>query len=160
MESIGATRNVDGLGRIVFPSEMRCMVGLNEGDALEIFIDDEVKQMMLCKYRAQDCIFCKSMEALTYFHERFICASCLKEFKATYEPRFMKPTSKTDAAMVTQSSSSVSVSKRRKKMKRKETKERLIEVMRVHPNATQKEWAELIGTYQSVVSQLIRQINK
>ena len=41
MKSTGITRQIDGLGRVVIPKEIRRTLGLKEGDYLEIFVEEE-----------------------------------------------------------------------------------------------------------------------
>ena len=41
MKSTGIVRKVDALGRVVLPIELRRMLGLEVGTAVEIFVDDE-----------------------------------------------------------------------------------------------------------------------
>ncbi|QHE50615.1 AbrB/MazE/SpoVT family DNA-binding domain-containing protein [Pontibacillus sp. HMF3514] len=49
MKSIGIVRKVDELGRVVIPIELRRTLGINEKDALEIYVDDD--QIVLKKYK-------------------------------------------------------------------------------------------------------------
>lgn len=50
MKSTGIVRKVDELGRIVIPIELRRTLGINEKDALEIYVDDD--RIILKKYKA------------------------------------------------------------------------------------------------------------
>ncbi|MFC4389296.1 AbrB/MazE/SpoVT family DNA-binding domain-containing protein [Gracilibacillus marinus] len=50
MKSTGIVRKVDELGRVVIPIELRRTLGINEKDALEIYVDDE--RIVLQKYKA------------------------------------------------------------------------------------------------------------
>ncbi len=49
MKSTGIVRKVDELGRVVIPIELRRTLGINEKDALEIYVDDE--RIVLKKYK-------------------------------------------------------------------------------------------------------------
>lgn len=49
MKSTGIVRKVDELGRVVIPIELRRTLGINEKDALEIYVDDD--QIVLKKYK-------------------------------------------------------------------------------------------------------------
>ena len=46
------TRNVDELGRVVLPIELRRTLGIEPKDALEIFVDGE--HVILRKYRSNE----------------------------------------------------------------------------------------------------------
>lgn len=50
MKSTGIVRKVDELGRVVIPIELRRTLGINEKDALEIYVDDDC--IVLKKYTA------------------------------------------------------------------------------------------------------------
>ena len=52
MKSIGVTRKVDKLGRIVLPKELRKTLGIAEKDPIEIFVEDE--KIILQKYKSYD----------------------------------------------------------------------------------------------------------
>ena len=41
MKGTGIVRRIDDLGRVVVPKEVRCKLGIKEGDPLEIFYDDD-----------------------------------------------------------------------------------------------------------------------
>ncbi|MFD1708139.1 AbrB/MazE/SpoVT family DNA-binding domain-containing protein [Siminovitchia sediminis] len=49
MKSTGIVRKVDELGRVVIPIELRRTLGIEEKDALEIYVDDE--KIVLKKYK-------------------------------------------------------------------------------------------------------------
>ena len=40
MKATGIVRRIDDLGRVVIPKEIRRSIGFREGDALEIFVED------------------------------------------------------------------------------------------------------------------------
>lgn len=50
MKSTGIIRNIDPLGRIVVPMELRRTLGIQEKDPMEIFVDGE--SIILQKYNA------------------------------------------------------------------------------------------------------------
>lgn len=54
MKSTGIVRKVDELGRVVIPIELRRTLGIDEKDALEIYVDNE--RIVLKKYEPA-CIF-------------------------------------------------------------------------------------------------------
>lgn len=77
-KSTGIVREVDVLGRVVFPMELRNIMNINKGDPLEIFVDEN--KIILKKYYA-GCIFCDNMEGLTKYKGKDICQFCLDEMK-------------------------------------------------------------------------------
>jgi len=74
MKSTGIVRKVDELGRIVIPIELRRTMGIDEKDALEIYIDEE--KIILKKYEPA-CIFCGSTDKTINFNNRLICKECV-----------------------------------------------------------------------------------
>ena len=79
MKSTGIIRNIDELGRLVVPKEMRTTLGINCNDPVEISMEDD--RIILKKY-APNCIFCGSSADLTVFKDKKVCASCLREMTA------------------------------------------------------------------------------
>ncbi|WP_285765886.1 AbrB/MazE/SpoVT family DNA-binding domain-containing protein [Peribacillus sp. SI8-4] len=49
MKSTGIVRKVDELGRVVIPIELRRTLGINEKDALEIYVEQD--RIILQKYK-------------------------------------------------------------------------------------------------------------
>ncbi len=78
MKNKGIIRNIDELGRVVVPKEMRKMLGINNSDPVEIFAEED--SIILKKFR-DDCIFCGSEEELSGFKGKKICKKCLAELK-------------------------------------------------------------------------------
>lgn len=76
MKSTGIVRKVDELGRIVLPIELRRTLGIEERDALEIYVEGNT--VILRKYQPS-CVFCDSADDVVSFKGRNICRKCLKE---------------------------------------------------------------------------------
>lgn len=76
MKSTGVVRKVDELGRIVIPIELRRTMGIEEKDALEIYVDAE--KIILKKYEPA-CIFCGNAEDVINWRGKNLCKSCLVE---------------------------------------------------------------------------------
>ncbi len=76
MKSTGVVRKVDELGRIVIPIELRRTMGIEEKDALEIYVDNE--KIILKKYEPA-CIFCGNAEEVINYKGKNLCRSCLTE---------------------------------------------------------------------------------
>ena len=77
-KSTGIVREVDKLGRIVLPIELRRTMELESGDAVEIYV--EGNRVILEKYRPS-CIFCGNSEDVTEFMGKNVCSSCISELK-------------------------------------------------------------------------------
>ncbi len=78
MKSTGIVRKVDELGRIVLPIELRRTLGIDEKDALEIYVDGS--SVILKKY-APSCAFCGEADDVISYKGKNICRSCLKELE-------------------------------------------------------------------------------
>ena len=77
MKSTGIIRNVDEVGRIVIPIELRRTLNIEEGDPLEIFVDGE--QLILKKYEPDnECIFCRGGKFVIEFKGKKVCTNCIK----------------------------------------------------------------------------------
>ncbi len=76
MKSTGVVRKVDELGRIVIPIELRRTMGIEEKDALEIYVDSD--KIILKKYEPA-CIFCGNAEEVINYKGKNLCRSCLTE---------------------------------------------------------------------------------
>ncbi|MDR0858208.1 MAG: AbrB/MazE/SpoVT family DNA-binding domain-containing protein [Oscillospiraceae bacterium] len=78
MKSLGIVRQMDNLGRIVIPIELRKSFDIEPRDSLEIFTEGD--KIVLQKYQ-QTCTFCGSVENLITFDGKFICAECAAKLK-------------------------------------------------------------------------------
>lgn len=77
MKATGSVRQVDKLGRLVLPSDIRKALGITAGvDSVEIFSDGD--SVILKKY-SHACIFCNDGEDIMFFKGHSICAKCMKE---------------------------------------------------------------------------------
>ncbi len=78
LKATGVVRKVDELGRIVIPIELRRTMGIEEKDALEIYVDSE--KIILKKYEPA-CIFCGNAEDVTNYKGKNICTSCMGDIR-------------------------------------------------------------------------------
>lgn len=76
MKSTGVVRKVDELGRIVLPIELRRTHGIEEKDALEIYVDGD--NIILKKYEPA-CIFCGDARNVQNYKGKNICKNCMDE---------------------------------------------------------------------------------
>lgn len=73
IKSTGIVRKVDELGRVVIPIELRRTLGIDEKDALEIYVDNE--KIILKKYEPA-CVFCGNAEEVHIFKGKNVCRQC------------------------------------------------------------------------------------
>lgn len=76
MKSTGIVRNVDELGRIVVPKEMRKQMGIANSDPVEIYVEGD--KIILTKYNPC-CHFCSSENDVVEFKGKRICRACINE---------------------------------------------------------------------------------
>jgi AbrB family transcriptional regulator, transcriptional pleiotropic regulator of transition state genes len=76
MKSTGMSRELDGLGRIVIPKELRNTLDINNGDPVTFLAGDG--QIAVKKY-SPGCIFCSEVDNVVQFHNYKICSSCLTQ---------------------------------------------------------------------------------
>ena len=75
----GFIREIDKVGRIVLPKQLRKELDILEpGSEVELFSDGK---QIICRKAVCDCIFCKSDTELTEFEGKFICRACLEKLK-------------------------------------------------------------------------------
>ncbi|MBC8080371.1 MAG: regulator [Gorillibacterium sp.] len=149
MKDTGIIRSLDSLGRIVIPTEIRATRNIEIGDPMEFFISNN-NTIVIRKYRSNECTFCRSMENVTYYHEQFICMSCLDELKHSL---FEAPPAL--------------ISKQRKPHVAdnytKKTNEMLMRVKQAFletPDVSQKELANRLGISQGRISQLKKELSR
>ncbi|MEE8601749.1 AbrB/MazE/SpoVT family DNA-binding domain-containing protein [Euzebya tangerina] len=75
----GVRRKVDDLGRIVIPASMRRVLGIIEGDELEVRLAGDT--VSLAKPRTT-CTFCDSPDDLSEVLNRPVCWSCVAAVRA------------------------------------------------------------------------------
>ena len=78
MKSTGVVRKIDEMGRVVIPKEIRNVLGIYDGDILEIFVDNGD---IIFRKHQRACIFCSGREDLELFNEKPVCRSCIERMK-------------------------------------------------------------------------------
>lgn len=76
MKSTGIVRQIDKLGRVVLPIELRRKLDIDQDSSLEIFVDGD--SIVLKKYQPA-CVFCGEARDVVSYKGRNICRACLKE---------------------------------------------------------------------------------
>lgn len=78
MKSTGIVRQVDDLGRIVIPKELRRTLDISEKDSLEIYVEDN---LIIMKKYEPTCIFCGEGKNIRNFKGKNICEKCIKDIQ-------------------------------------------------------------------------------
>ena len=81
MKSTGIIRNVDELGRIVIPKEIRKKLNIESSDPVEIYVEGE--KIILAKYE-EVCYFCGVGAELSPFKNKKLCKECINELKSAF----------------------------------------------------------------------------
>lgn len=81
MKDTGIVRNIDEMGRLVLPKEMRRKMDINSGDEIEFFAEDD--RIILRKYQPS-CLFCGKEAALVEYKGKRLCPLCVAEIKERY----------------------------------------------------------------------------
>ena len=76
MKATGMVKQIDEMGRIVIPREIKRSMGIQDRDHLEIFVEDN--KIILKKYQP-GCIFCGNTEQIVTFKGKMVCLDCKKE---------------------------------------------------------------------------------
>ena len=78
MKATGMVKQVDDMGRIVIPKEIKRTMGVECRDYLEIFV--EYDRIILKKYQP-GCIFCGNVGNTELFKGKLICSECKSMLK-------------------------------------------------------------------------------
>lgn len=79
MKSTGIVREVDDLGRIVIPKEIRKTFIINKKDRMECWVNGT--DIIFRKYEPY-CSFCGNSEELENFDGKRICSKCIQKIAA------------------------------------------------------------------------------
>jgi transcriptional pleiotropic regulator of transition state genes len=76
VRSIGTARRIDQLGRVVVPAELRKILGIRQGDLLDIRVEEG--RLVLLKIEPE-CAICGAVDNLLALHEKHVCKGCAGE---------------------------------------------------------------------------------
>ncbi len=79
MKATGIVRQMDDLGRIVLPKELRKLLEIGPKDPVEIFTEGD--SIILKKYRPC-CILCGSTSDNVLINEKRVCKKCIDELNS------------------------------------------------------------------------------
>jgi len=75
---VGIIRFLDELGRVVLPIEIRNLLDLNEGEPVEIWLEEN---KIILRKHCISCIYCANQENLESILEKPVCKKCLKKIR-------------------------------------------------------------------------------
>jgi transcriptional pleiotropic regulator of transition state genes len=76
LKTIGTARRIDQLGRVVVPAELRRLLGIRQGDLLDIRMEDG--RLVLLKIDPE-CALCGRIDNLVEMHEKHVCKDCVRD---------------------------------------------------------------------------------
>ncbi len=76
MKSTGIVREIDSLGRLIIPKELRKSLQLNEKEPMEIYVDGKC---IIAKRYSPGCLLCGEIENTIIIHEKKVCKQCINE---------------------------------------------------------------------------------
>jgi transcriptional pleiotropic regulator of transition state genes len=76
VRTIGTARRIDQLGRVVVPAELRRLLGIRQGDLLDIRVEEG--HLVLNKIQPE-CAICGQVDGLVELHEKHVCEECVRE---------------------------------------------------------------------------------
>lgn len=76
LKSTGITRQVDSLGRVVLPKELRNVMDIRMDDPVEVFVDDD--RIILRKFM-RNCIFCGDGSDVQFYRDIAVCRKCAED---------------------------------------------------------------------------------
>ena len=75
MKTTGIVRQVDGLGRVVLPIELRRSLDIQERDEVEIFLEGD---RVILKKHETACVFCGGSRGISEYKGKIVCRECVK----------------------------------------------------------------------------------
>lgn len=78
MKATGIVRQIDELGRIVLPMELRRTLHIGEKDGFEIYTEGDT---IILKKHEPKCVLCDSDKALTKYKGKLLCRTCIFDMK-------------------------------------------------------------------------------
>lgn len=78
MKNTGIVRKIDEVGRIVIPKEVRRILDINVGTALEIFV---VSNGIILSRYYEKCVICEGVNDLRNFKNKKVCQNCINNIK-------------------------------------------------------------------------------
>lgn len=78
MKTSKAVRNLDELGRLVLPEDIRSFMQWYPGSMLDVYINESDRTVVI-KTHSCTCSYCNSTENLKEYKHRYVCQDCQAE---------------------------------------------------------------------------------
>ncbi len=78
MKSTAISRQIDDLGRIVLPIELRRNLKIENRDYLEIFVEGD---RIILRKPNLSCVFCGNDDNVLDFRGKCVCTDCIEQLK-------------------------------------------------------------------------------
>jgi AbrB family transcriptional regulator, transcriptional pleiotropic regulator of transition state genes len=78
----GVARRIDHLGRIVVPVEYRRVLGITEGDELDLTLEGDA---IAIRRNGHACALCGGIAELVAIRSRWVCSPCRRDVVASTE---------------------------------------------------------------------------
>lgn len=76
MKPVGIVRQIDSLGRVLIPKELRRMLDIQTNDSFEMFIEDGA--IVMRKYQPA-CIMCGNAKNTVTYKGHNFCPDCVRD---------------------------------------------------------------------------------
>ncbi|PNQ80778.1 AbrB/MazE/SpoVT family DNA-binding domain-containing protein [Paenibacillus sp. F4] len=119
-------RNLDSLGRIVIPIEIRRRLGINKDTPMEFFITED--SIIMCRVGNESCLLCGETKQLIQHKNSYVCIYCANSLKGSPIPENQLPSTTEDI----QNLSDAHMVKL------------LLDLMKQYPRASMKTYAKLL----------------
>ncbi|MCC3379542.1 AbrB/MazE/SpoVT family DNA-binding domain-containing protein [Paenibacillus farraposensis] len=120
------TRNLDSLGRIVIPIEIRRRLGINNDTPMEFFITEN--SIVMYRVGNEQCLLCGGTKQLIQHKNSYVCIYCANSLKGSPIPEAHLPSTTGDI----QNASDAQMVKL------------LLDLMKQYPGASMKTYAKLM----------------
>ncbi|MDY7991290.1 AbrB/MazE/SpoVT family DNA-binding domain-containing protein [Paenibacillus polymyxa] len=129
-------RNLDSLGRVVIPAEIRNRLGLNKNTEMEFFITESA--IVLRRSESESCLLCGGNKQLIRFKKSYVCIYCANRLKGNPIAENQLPSTSEDIQNLSDA----------------QMVKLLMSLMKQYPGASMKTYAQLLKISPTYVSLL------
>ncbi|KJD46393.1 MULTISPECIES: AbrB/MazE/SpoVT family DNA-binding domain-containing protein [Paenibacillus] len=134
MNDAAMKRNLDSLGRVVIPVEIRNRLGINKNTEMEFFITESA--IVMRRSESESCLLCGENKQLIRFKKSYVCIYCANGLKGYPIPENQLPSTSEDIQNVSDA----------------QMVKLLLDLMKQYPGASMKTYAQLLKISPTYVS--------